>query len=190
MPVLPNANPLLRFAALGAVAALGHTLMATALRYIPVVLITPLQYLKIVSATRLDGSSTGISRFLSPGATSPSPWPRASTSTGGRPVIKGIPQSRPGLRRSVIRVDGLTGRGRPPRNPVAWARSSVGEHYVDIVGVGGSIPPAPTTAPSRRTRCHLLVGRDSRRCSESRKRVPRDGIEPPTRGFSVPCSTD
>ena len=22
------------------------------------------------------------------------------------------------------------------------------------------------------------------------KEVPRDGIEPPTRGFSVPCSTD
>jgi hypothetical protein len=26
-----------------------------------------------------------------------------------------------------------------------WALSSAGEHYVDIVGVGGSIPPAPTT---------------------------------------------
>ena len=24
------------------------------------------------------------------------------------------------------------------------ARSSVGEHYLDTVGVGGSIPPAPT----------------------------------------------
>lgn len=26
----------------------------------------------------------------------------------------------------------------------AWARSSAGEHYVDIVGVAGSIPAAPT----------------------------------------------
>ena len=26
-----------------------------------------------------------------------------------------------------------------------WARSSAGEHYVDIVGVAGSIPAAPTT---------------------------------------------
>ena len=26
-----------------------------------------------------------------------------------------------------------------------WARSSAGEHYVDIVGVTGSIPVAPTT---------------------------------------------
>ena len=25
------------------------------------------------------------------------------------------------------------------------ARSSVGEHYLDMVGVGGSIPPVPTT---------------------------------------------
>ncbi|SVB44004.1 uncharacterized protein METZ01_LOCUS196858, partial [marine metagenome] len=25
------------------------------------------------------------------------------------------------------------------------ARSSVGEHYLDTVGVGGSIPPAPTS---------------------------------------------
>ena len=27
---------------------------------------------------------------------------------------------------------------------VGWARSSAGEHYVDIVGVTGSIPVAPT----------------------------------------------
>src|SRR5262245_55473008 len=27
-----------------------------------------------------------------------------------------------------------------------WARSSAGEHYVDIVGVAGSIPAAPTIA--------------------------------------------
>lgn len=28
------------------------------------------------------------------------------------------------------------------------------------------------------------------RCLFSEEKVPRDGIEPPTRGFSVPCSTD
>jgi hypothetical protein len=27
---------------------------------------------------------------------------------------------------------------------LGWARSSAGEHYVDIVGVTGSIPVAPT----------------------------------------------
>ena len=53
MPILPNADQLLRLAALGAVAALGHTLIATALRYIPVMLIAPLQYLEIISATLL-----------------------------------------------------------------------------------------------------------------------------------------
>jgi hypothetical protein len=30
----------------------------------------------------------------------------------------------------------------------AQARSSVGEHYLDTVGVGGSIPPVPTTPES------------------------------------------
>ena len=30
-----------------------------------------------------------------------------------------------------------------------WARSSAGEHYVDIVGVVGSIPTAPTTKDDR-----------------------------------------
>jgi hypothetical protein len=30
-----------------------------------------------------------------------------------------------------------------------WALSSAGEHYVDIVGVAGSIPAAPTTPPRR-----------------------------------------
>ena len=29
---------------------------------------------------------------------------------------------------------------------VAQARSSVEEHYLDTVGVGGSIPPVPTTS--------------------------------------------
>jgi hypothetical protein len=28
--------------------------------------------------------------------------------------------------------------------PVGWACSSAGEHYVDIVGVTGSIPVTPT----------------------------------------------
>ena len=28
-----------------------------------------------------------------------------------------------------------------------WARNSAGEHYVDIVGVAGSIPAAPTISP-------------------------------------------
>src|SRR5262249_42112440 len=34
-------------------------------------------------------------------------------------------------------------RGSYPTN-LFWARSSAGEHYVDIVGVAGSIPAAPT----------------------------------------------
>lgn len=33
---------------------------------------------------------------------------------------------------------------------VGWARSSAGEHYVDIVGVTGSIPVAPTIRPSEK----------------------------------------
>ncbi len=32
------------------------------------------------------------------------------------------------------------------------ARSSVGEHYLDTVGVGGSNPPAPTTSGSLEVR--------------------------------------
>ena len=32
---------------------------------------------------------------------------------------------------------------------IMQARSSVGEHYLDTVGVGGSIPPAPTKHSSK-----------------------------------------
>ena len=35
-------------------------------------------------------------------------------------------------------------RGVNHGTDLAWARSSAGEHYVDIVGVGSSILPAPT----------------------------------------------
>src|SRR6185312_6744762 len=38
------------------------------------------------------------------------------------------------------------------RNSANWARSSAGEHYVDIVGVTGSIPVAPTIRTSIRVR--------------------------------------
>ena len=34
--------------------------------------------------------------------------------------------------------------------PGRWACSSAGEHYVDIVGVAGSIPAAPTIEPRYR----------------------------------------
>ncbi len=43
-----------------------------------------------------------------------------------------------------IDPDLLEGRGAAGAAR-SWARSSAGEHYVDIVGVAGSIPAAPTT---------------------------------------------
>ena len=46
-------------------------------------------------------------------------------------------------RRAVRYIALLTG-GAHPKSPVLRARSSAGEHYVDIVGVTGSIPVAPT----------------------------------------------
>src|SRR6185312_650256 len=45
-----------------------------------------------------------------------------------------------------------------------WARSSAGEHYVDIVGVTGSIPVAPTIPRGLKfpliLDLHVLVGRE------------------------------
>jgi hypothetical protein len=43
--------------------------------------------------------------------------------------------------------NGLNGPEASLNESTGWARSSAGEHYVDIVGVGGSIPPAPTIFP-------------------------------------------
>ena len=39
-----------------------------------------------------------------------------------------------------------------------WARSSAGEHYVDIVGVAGSIPAAPTIKKPRSNWAFCLFG--------------------------------
>ena len=36
---------------------------------------------------------------------------------------------------------------------IGWACSSAGEHYVDIVGVTGSIPVAPTIFEALKTQC-------------------------------------
>ena len=47
--------------------------------------------------------------------------------------------------------------GRCRRSSVRFflqARSSVGEHYLDTVGVGGSIPPAPTNNLLNREKDH------------------------------------
>ena len=41
---------------------------------------------------------------------------------------------------------------------MARARSSAGEHYVDIVGVTGSIPVAPTTHIGPRIACQHSPG--------------------------------
>ena len=38
------------------------------------------------------------------------------------------------------------------------AHSSVGEHYVDIVGVAGSIPAAPTISLKHLADSHKLMG--------------------------------
>ena len=52
-----------------------------------------------------------------------------------------------------------------------WARSSAGEHYVDIVGVAGSIPAAPTTIYPILI---LLTATGNRFCSlYNRPQVPR-----------------
>ena len=40
-------------------------------------------------------------------------------------------------------------RQREQAAALEWARSSAGEHYVDIVGVTGSIPVAPTILKAR-----------------------------------------
>src|SRR5271165_3804250 len=47
-----------------------------------------------------------------------------------------------------------------PLRPWSRARSSAGEHYVDIVGVTGSIPVAPTTRPPS-TLLRALAGKRS-----------------------------
>lgn len=52
-PPLPSIDQLLRLLALGLIAAVGHTMVVTALRHIPANVIAPLQYLEIVSATLL-----------------------------------------------------------------------------------------------------------------------------------------
>ncbi len=41
-------------------------------------------------------------------------------------------------------LDSLSGDLIQERRSWLQARSSVGEHYLDTVGVGGSIPPVPT----------------------------------------------
>src|SRR6516165_987355 len=46
------------------------------------------------------------------------------------------------------------------------ARSSAGEHYVDIVGVTGSIPVAPTITPLR-TKENSITALADRECSDN-----------------------
>ena len=59
-------------------------------------------------------------------------------------VVTGTGLSKTGLGLG-FGLHGLTGYPVPDNNLAGQARSSVGEHYLDMVGVGGSIPPAPTT---------------------------------------------
>jgi hypothetical protein len=47
-------------------------------------------------------------------------------------------------------------RGASVRKPSRWARSSAEEHYLDMVGVTGSIPVAPTTQSGQRRDCENL----------------------------------
>ena len=51
--------------------------------------------------------------------------------------------------------------GRPVRGSRRWVYSSAGEHYLDMVGVTGSIPVAPTTQsyPNRKSQRRLWIGR-------------------------------
>lgn len=50
-----------------------------------------------------------------------------------------------------IVLTGIRRVDRPPQRSgmSEEARSSVGEHYPDTVGVGGSIPPVPMVHPSK-----------------------------------------
>src|SRR5215472_5721216 len=65
---------------------------------------------------------------------------RAAIITSRSMIMSGLP-SRIGALPCPLPAFGLI---LPVDRSRRWARSSAGEHYVDIVGVTGSIPVAPT----------------------------------------------
>src|ERR1700730_12742443 len=71
----------------------------------------------------------------------------------------------------------LETRPRSPKGNGAGARSSAGEHYVDIVGVTGSIPVAPTILQCdiKELQSHHLKGMMGTRPSDT-KSIPTHAI--------------
>ncbi len=63
-------------------------------------------------------------------------WPPESPAAGRKTAARRLPEAGNSVK-----------PGAPFAAVVARARSSAGEHYLDMVGVTGSIPVAPTTIP-------------------------------------------
>ena len=81
------------------------------------------------------------------------------------------------------RVRPVKGRDAPTDHPVATPKERL-----DPGARARSAPPFPFLRPT--LVLHGKIGSSGKRCKPLFLLVPRGGIEPPTRGFSVLCSTD
>ena len=109
-------------------------------------------------------------------------------STGRRVFIDLRGELQRGGAYRTILLETLTDVAQEPKSlGVAVLPFTVRKPHGDLLGGAFSLPDGAEFDAHRRSGTYPV---ERTRVGEGRRVVPRDGIEPPTRGFSVLCSTN
>ena len=112
----------------------------------------------------------------------------AAALEGTRKMRDTLPELR-GLIASLKKAETALKRGRPGK-ALEHRQGAQGSTWTPWELRYTLRRPTPEQLPALRAILHGKIGSSGKRCKPLFLLVPRGGIEPPTRGFSVLCSTD